>query len=670
MKNQIKKFRLILSLVVAVFGWTACLCCGIFGVSYAETAGDIIHQYDVDIIVDKDGSANVTEKILYDFGDVPGHGIYREIPFKYGEKDDAISVIFSDFVVTDENGDSYNFTTFDNFETFDVRVGDPDATVTGQHWYYLSYKAHAVVNGFSDYDELYWNAIGSEFYATIESSVVTVTVPGGLKKGKKAMCYTGAFGETGSDCVAEVSSDNSYKFVLNKPLYRSGFTVVAGFEKGMVSGPAILKISSEPAYADFYLDSVFVESLNGGSSFRFPSGEHEIGLKLFMYEDYTEKVNLAEGEAKTVTVVLNKTPFWKFMSEVFPFVLFGVGMFFVFLMWLFFGRDPRGKGVIMPLYEAPDKLSPGEVGVLYDEVAHLHDISASIINMAIKGYLKIEKVERKRAWYDFGDKFEYFFLRQKGVSGADDLEEFEKKIFTTIFPDGGKSRVDMEGVGKRFYPVLPKVKEMLYEKMVERKYFNTDPDERRANYMILGFFIIILTFISGLSLSIIFENNAYFLLPFVGVFFMIVAYFMPKKTMKGVEVKEKVLGFRMFLEATETDRLKRLFSPAQYNGVFEKFLPYAIVFGVEKKWAEHFEGLYKGVPDWYVGAGRANMLVFVNDLNRWSRVGERQFVAYAHQNSGWKSGGFGGGSSSWGGGSGFSGGFSGGGFGGGGGGRW
>ena len=677
MKNQMKMFKSAVGLAVAVSLTMALFVGGFFGVAYAETAGDKIHQYNSDIVVNKDGSINVVEKILYDFGDLPGHGIIRDLPIVYGSLDDEVSIKIDDFSVTDEKGNPYNFTVENDYYNLSLKVGDADKTVVGEHWYYVSYVAHSVVNGFEGFDELYWNVTGNYWDANVESSVVTVTVPGGGMKGKSAMCYTGEFGEADQDCTAEVVSDNSYRFTLTKPVYGGGFTIVAGFEKGMVDLPAFLNVHSDPIYASVYLDGEWTDTTYfSPKKIRIEAGEHEILFELPMYSDYSEKINVVAGETKTINAILEKTAFWKFMSDVFPWVLFGFGMLFVFLLWFFKGRDPNGKGVIMPLYEAPDKLSPGEVGVIYDEVAHLHDISASIINMAVKGYLKIEKVEKEKKWYEFGNKDEYFFLLQKDAADAKDLQDFEKTIFAGIFPKGGQSRVNMESVGKRFYPVLPKVKEALYKRMVDKKYFHTDPNDRRTNYKIWGFVLIVLTFLLGLGLSILVESGLYLLMPVVGVAFFIVASFMPKKTLVGVETHEKVLGFQMFLKATETDRLKKMFSPSEYKDVFEKYLPYAMVLGVEKEWSKQFEGLYKGMPDWYVGANGTNMFIFMHDLNRWSRLGERQFTAGApSSNSGWKSSGWGssykgGGSSSWGGGSGFGGGFSGGGFGGGGGGRW
>lgn len=675
MKNQMKIIKLIVALVLAVSLLASVFASWFIGIANAETTGDIIHQYNSDIVVNKDGSINVVEKILYDFGDLPGHGIIRDLPLSYGVGSEAVSIVFSDFSVTDENGNPYNFTSESDYYSLSLRVGDANKTVVGEHWYYVKYIAHSVVNGFPEYDELYWNVTGNYWEADVESSVVTVTVPGGGFRGKSATCYSGEFGEANQDCTAEVVSDNSYKFTLTKPVYGGGFTIVAGFEKGIVDVPASLNITSDPMDAYIFLDDVLASrtGLETGR-LRVSPGEHEFAIVSSMYIDHVEKVNVASGEIKNIYVVLEKKLFWKIMSDVFPWVLFGFGMVFVFLLWFFKGRDPKGRGVIMPLYEAPNKLSPGEVGVIYDEVAHLHDISASIINMAVKGYLKIEKVEKDKKWYQFGDKAEFFFLLQKDAADAKDLEDFEKKIFAGIFPKGGKSRVSLQSIGKRFYPVLPKVKEALYKSMVDKKYFDTDPDDRRLNYKILGFVVLVLTFILGIAFGILMDSALYMLMIVVGILFFIVASFMPKKTLVGVDVYEKVLGFQMFLKATETDRLKKLFSPKEYKDVFEKYLPYAMVLGVEKEWAKQFEGLYKGMPDWYVGANQTNMFIFMHDLNRWSRFGERQFVAGSPSNSGWKSSGWGSsgthGSSSWGGGSGFSGGFSGGGFGGGGGGRW
>jgi len=91
--------------------------------------------------------------------------------------------------------------------------------------------------------------------------------------------------------------------------------------------------------------------------------------------------------------------------------------------------------------------------------------------------------------------------------------------------------------------------------------------------------------------------------------------------------------------------------------MFEKLLPYAIAFGVEKVWAKRFQDLNIGQPDWYQGAspGILNSYVFVNSLNS-SMKSFKMATTPTRSSSGFSSG--------------FGGGFSGGGGGGGGGGSW
>ena len=66
--------------------------------------------------------------------------------------------------------------------------------------------------------------------------------------------------------------------------------------------------------------------------------------------------------------------------------------------WYFRGRDLPGRGAIVVNYEPPDGLGPAEVGTLVDERVDLRDISAVIIDLAVRGYLKIEEVG-SNSWF-------------------------------------------------------------------------------------------------------------------------------------------------------------------------------------------------------------------------------------------------------------------------------
>jgi uncharacterized membrane protein len=87
-----------------------------------------------------------------------------------------------------------------------------------------------------------------------------------------------------------------------------------------------------------------------------------------------------------------------------------------------------------------------------------------------------------------------------------------------------------------------------------------------------------------------------------GLLLLALSRAMPRRTATGRELFRRVLGFREYMEVAETDR-QRFNEEA---GIFEKYLPYAIVFDCVDKWAKAFEGL-EGQPaqtsGWYVSSG-------------------------------------------------------------------
>jgi uncharacterized membrane protein len=135
------------------------------------------------------------------------------------------------------------------------------------------------------------------------------------------------------------------------------------------------------------------------------------------------------------------------------------------------------------------------------------------------------------------------------------------------------------------------------------------------------------------------------------------AFIMPARTEKGAEMKEYILGFKDYLSVVEKDRLKFANAPEKKPDRFEKLLPYAMVLGVEKEWAQQFEGIYNQQPSWYSDSGHPLFTAYLlsNSLGDFRSSVGTAMAAGSRASSG---------------GSGFGGGFSGGGFGGGGGGSW
>jgi uncharacterized membrane protein len=135
-------------------------------------------------------------------------------------------------------------------------------------------------------------------------------------------------------------------------------------------------------------------------------------------------------------------------------------------------------------------------------------------------------------------------------------------------------------------------------------------------------------------------------------------FLMPARTHKGVLAKEYILGLKEYLMVAEKDRIKFHNAPEKNPKQFEKLLPYAMVLGVEKEWAEQFKDIYIQNPSWYNDPSGANFnsLVLLSSLNSFSSSTNSVLTSVPSSASG--------------GGSGFGGGGGGGGFGGGGGGSW
>ena len=122
----------------------------------AQSASEQISTYDVDLTIQSDGSLDVVERIAYDFGPEPHHGIVRVIPVRvtFDNRNDRIyplkvlSVVGSPGTPT-----GYKVQTSGN--DLQIKIGDANKTVTGVHTYTINYRVQGALNGFPDHDELY-----------------------------------------------------------------------------------------------------------------------------------------------------------------------------------------------------------------------------------------------------------------------------------------------------------------------------------------------------------------------------------------------------------------------------------------------------------------------------------------------------------------------------------
>ena len=370
---------------------------------------------------------------------------------------------------------------------------------------------------------------------------------------------------------------------------------------------------------------------------------------------FTTRVQLGYREGLTIVVGFPKGTISKpsillrilwFLTDNWPFFI-PIGVLILLLyLWNTRGRDPGRERSVMVQYDPPDGMTPAEVGTLIDETVDLRDISAAVVDLAVKGYVKIEEKEEKGLF----KKTDYTFIKQKEFENDQRLRDHEKELLKGIF--GSKKTVKLSDLSNKFYKKLPKIKEKLYEKLVKEKYFAKRPDKVRGKYVVTGVLIAFGGFFIGAIMHML---SLLISLIVTGIIVVIFAKLMPRKTLKGTHAYKHALGFEEYLSRAEKEELKNA-APE----TFEKFLPYAMAFGVVKEWAEAFKDIYTVPPRWYGGhTGAFSTYYFATSLNSMSRDMNRTFVSSP------RGSGASGGSSGFGGG-----GFSGGGFGGGGGGAF
>ncbi len=339
-------------------------------------------------------------------------------------------------------------------------------------------------------------------------------------------------------------------------------------------------------------------------------------------------------------------------------VLLPVFSFIVmFTMWWYKGRDPKSGLSVAPMYEAPKDMSPAEVGSLIDDSVDPRDVTSTIVDLAVRGYIHIEEKQEKVLFFKNTD---YIFRLLKPRNEWKDLRAHEQAMLENMF--SGNDVIHLSDLKNRFYLALPGVKKNILRELKDKGMYSVDPDSANA-YRFLAVLIIAVPFV----LLQITGQAQFFLAPGIAIASIVLALLivvligrlMTAKTLRGVRTVVEIQGFREFMNRVEGDRLRTM--PPD---TFEKFLPYAMALGVEQHWAKAFQGIVQNPPTWYTGptpypGGYFNPIFFTNNMNSLTSSTYEAFAAAPRASSS---------GSGWSGGGGFSGGgFSGGGFGGGGG---
>jgi uncharacterized membrane protein YgcG len=604
------------SMVAAVVG---------LGGSAGAQFGEVIHRYEVDIQIEQDGSMLVVERIAYDFGSQQRHGIFRDLRVRF-TYDDRYDRVYPVEVLSVEGSPG----TPDQYEVSEedallrIRIGDPDRTISGRHRYRITYRVEGALNGFADHDELYWNAIGHEWPVPTEDAEVRVASPAEIPD---ALCFAGPAGSTLPCERQEVDGDlATFGHASLNPF--EGMTVVVAIPKGVITPPPQPVLDERWSLQRAFSATPVTVGVAGGLLLLLVGG----ALRMAWVVGRDRRI-----AGSPVDVAFGAKGVQRMPQQAVP--LFE-------------------QGATPVEYTPPDGIRPGQVGTLLDEVAGPLDVTATIVDLAVRGYLRIEEIPKR--WI-FG-KVDWRLIKLREADEG--LLTYERMLLNNLFeePDElededegsttqpeGLARVRLSGLKKKFSERLHDVQEALYSDAAKRKWFAGRPDKVRERWSVRGWVLLL----AGAGLTWLAAAKSHLgLLPIpiilAGLVLVWASSRMPRRTAKGTGLVRRVLGFRTYIETAEIEESRF----AERANLFSQYLPYAIVFGLTQKWARAFADL-DGQEDmtggWYVGSRPFTADGFSSSMSSFA-VSTSGTISSTPAGSG--SSGFGGGGSSGGGGGG------------------
>lgn len=484
----------------------------------ASAQSEHINSFDDQIVVHRDGSFDVEEKILYDFGDSPHHGIFRTIPLssKVGDLYRNIQIKVGS-VSRDGESEKYS-TSFSGgneakplpFGNETIKIGDPDFTITGTHSYLIDYRVINQIGNYSDHDELYWNVTGNGWTVPINEASVKVT-PDFSTQITNSKCFTGTLGSKEQNC-SEVNGDKGFIQTTKSLGVNEGLTAV----------------------------------------FAFPS-------KTFPMSTLSNISGFASVNPKL----------WKFFIP--AVVILGALYYLILPVWLFIWylkhKHKNRFGKVSVNFDIPEDtkgkvLPPAEAGTVDATKLDNNDIIATVFDLAIRKYIKIAEVKAGKSVLGMNVSRDVYSLSKLSADESK-LTVYEKKLFDWLFADGDV--VMTSEIRSRFEANLTyaDMETAVFASLEKRGLFTRNPKYQR-----LGF--VVGAVVSLISLNIL-------LLIVFGIFYKA----FNGRTEDGDLVDWKIDGLKLFLknmsreykwQAKELYTVEKMIPYAICFGYIDKFM--------------------------------------------------------------------------------------------------
>ena len=507
---------------------------------------------------------------------------------------DGHSTSFSLKSVTDERGASLKHSWNGN----ELRIGDKDTYVRGEKTYIIKFTQRDVAKHYKDTgrDEFYWDVIGNEWRVPMENVRVSMKLDRSLQAAQRGelFCYVGRYGST-KRC--DVSGDKGETVTNVRRLNRrEGITMAVGFNSG--------------TFAE-YQESL-VERL----------------IKIWA---------MVQIPASILAVILMIWCSWRYRR--------------------LFGR----KNELKPI--PPEYLPPNQASVLasayilkkYDALMAKGSAKvAQMLDLAVRHYIKLYEV--KKASFLRSAQYEIEIVKDLKELRPEE-SEVVRDMFGSSMPNPGQ-RLNLKNLQNNLsYASRTRDDDKNLKNLVRGKYGLCEQkpvNKQTVQKWAMGVGVIGVLLLSPLLLAV------------AAMLFSL--SFGWSLTDEGLVLRRYLSGLKMYIGAAETERLRMLQSPEgaekvkidtadekQLVKLYERVLPYAVLFGQEKEWSAQLGKYYEQVgeqPDWYSGQGAFNAVAFAAGMNSLSSVASSA-SDYSSTSGGSTGGGFVGGGGGGGGGGGW-----------------
>lgn len=587
----------------------------------ASDAEDVIREYVMTIDVDSRGVAHVILDLTVDFGLRPNHGPYLQwvVKERYDDELDRVYRI-TDFQASSPTASGAVHTEEilgSGVTETAYLIGDEDVTETGVHQYRVTFDVEGWVNsagypwavGELENDELYLDVL-THWDIPVERVRVQVSAPGEVLD---VACYDAT---DSCDATARVTMAS---FTVDRVEPRRPLTIAVAYPAGTFGGvePVLQeRWAFERAFA--------VTPVTGGIA-----GAVAVGGGLLLMRRFRRTARDEEylGLTPGLTPAAGQTA--------------AVGS--------------RRRAPVAVQFAPPAGLRPGQLGTLIDERADPRDVTATIIDLAVREYVRIVQIPT-------GDDDPDWQI-DRSTKPDHDLRPYERMLLAQIFVGQGVYSVKLSDLRTTFAAALAEVQKGLYTEVTELGWFRGSPQAARHAWAWRGVGVLLL----GIAVTVGLAIRTHWALVGVpiavlGIVMLAMTRAAPGRTAAGSAALAQTEGFRLYLATAEANQLRF----EEGEDLFSRYLPFAVAFGLTERWAGLFaelaaQGRTLAEPTWFLGPYTGTYPFWAmagtlgHDLSTFTSAATTAFSAPEPGSSG---------------GSGFSGGGGGGGVGGGGGGTW